>query len=800
MFTQHAVYPAPLLELVAQAEKAAQAIPPAFPLNATVAVNPFLGQSSEPVAVTAARLARVAGIRIFPDRRGAAELIASGEITPEDLAEGLRKHAGGFVKMDLAELRAGAKESPAAPSAIPTIAELAAQASGMDWPALIADRIGAWAGAHFDQGQALWQIARPAAAFQSWRKWAIRDLTPEIQGLVGFGQFVNDSSRSPWRNLGRACETLGVDATTASSVFHRLLCDLGGWAQFARHLDWNAALTGEKDNTATELLALRLMFEEALYTQYHDQIADRWADALAKHSAPIVPSRDDIIDAALQEAVERAEQRKLATRFAPPAEARAARPEVQAAFCIDVRSEVIRRAIEATSPNVETLGFAGFFGLPVAHRPQASDIVDACAPVLLSPSLETRDDVDADTDTGLRLKHRAQRAWGRFKLAAVSSFAFVEAAGPIFAAKLVTNGMAKSKSHKETPTPVFAQDLDQPTRVGMAEGVLRAMSLTSGFAPIVVIAGHGASVTNNAHASALQCGACGGHAGDVNARLLAGLLNTPGVRQGLAELGIEIPADTLFLGALHDTTTDVITLFDDTPSQAHNEAISKVKSIFERAGDVARAERALRLPGATDGASLSARAADWSQLRPEWGLAGCRAFVVAPRAVSRDGSLDGKSFLHSYDWKKDDGFGVLETIMTAPVVVASWISLQYYGSCVAPTLFGGGNKLLHNVVGGFGVLEGNGGAIRAGLPWQSVHDGAAFQHDPLRLSVIVAAPKEAIGEILRKHEQVRALFDNGWLHLIAMDDEGRLTDRYDGNLDWTPMDATGAIETTIAAE
>ena len=81
-----------------------------------------------------------------------------------------------------------------------------------------------------------------------------------------------------------------------------------------------------------------------------------------------------------------------------------------------------------------------------------------------------------------------------------------------------------------------------------------------------------------------------------------------------------------------------------------------------------------------------------------------------------------------------------------------------------------------------------------------MHDGATFQHDPLRLSVVVAAPKEAISEILRKHEQVRALFDNGWLHLIAMDDEGRLTDRYDGDLDWTPMDANGAIETTIAAE
>ncbi len=130
--------------------------------------------------------------------------------------------------------------------------------------------------------------------------------------------------------------------------------------------------------------------------------------------------------------------------------------------------------------------------------------------------------------------------------------------------------------------------------------------------------------------------------------------------------------------------------------------------------------------------------------------------------------------------------------MTAPVVVASWISLQYYGSVVAPKAFGAGNKLLHNVVGGFGVLEGNGGAPRVGLPWQSVHDGARLVHDPLRLTVLVEAPREAITEVLRKHENVRALFDNRWLHLLVLDAEGRIAWRYAGDLGWEPAD--GAVE------
>ena len=131
-------------------------------------------------------------------------------------------------------------------------------------------------------------------------------------------------------------------------------------------------------------------------------------------------------------------------------------------------------------------------------------------------------------------------------------------------------------------------------------------------------------------------------------------------------------------------------------------------------------------------------------------------------------------------------------ILTAPVVVASWISLQYYGSTVAPTVFGGGNKLLHNVIGGIGVVEGNGGVMRAGLPWQSLHDGECYVHEPLRLSVCIEAPCEAMSEVLKRHDGVRALFDNRWLHLFALDESGQMAWRYGGDLQWTAMGAPSA--------
>ncbi|MDX5366891.1 MAG: DUF2309 domain-containing protein, partial [Alphaproteobacteria bacterium] len=345
------------------------------------------------------------------------------------------------------------------------------------------------------------------------------------------------------------------------------------------------------------------------------------------------------------------------------------------------------------------------------------------------------------------------------------------------------------------PAPRPDPALSLETKLAGAEMVLRAMFLTENYARLIVLAGHGASVVNNPHASALHCGACGGYSGEVNARLLASLLNDADVRQELAARGIDVPADTLFLAALHDTTTDDFTLYtDDNPSPSHEAAIASARSWLASAGQMARNERALRLPRANSGKAIPARSRDWSETRPEWALAGCKAFIAAPRRRTAGKSLAGRAFLHDYEWKQDRNFGVLELILTAPVVVASWISLQYYGSTVAPDVFGGGNKLLHNATGGIGVVEGNGGLLRAGLPWQSVHDGETFMHEPLRLSVCIEAPREAMSDILGRHPNVRALFDNGWLHLFALDEDGRMAWRYRGNLEWTAMETADDAE------
>ena len=322
------------------------------------------------------------------------------------------------------------------------------------------------------------------------------------------------------------------------------------------------------------------------------------------------------------------------------------------------------------------------------------------------------------------------------------------------------------------------------------------MSLTDGLAPLVLITGHGATTVNNPYDTGLDCGACGGHTGEANARVAAAILNDPGVRTGLVERGIAVPDDTWFVAAQHDTTTDVVTVFDRSLVPAeHAGSLAEIEHSLAGAGHRTRVERAARLglhedptlEGAELDEAVIARSADWAQVRPEWGLAGCRTFVVAPRERTRHLDLAGRSFLHSYDWRADAGFGVLELVMTAPMVVASWISLQYYASTVDNDRFGSGNKVLHNVTGRTGVVEGNGGDLRVGLPWQSVHDGEHYQHEPLRLNVVIEAPIDAMNDVIARHAGVADLLDNGWLHLFAMDDSGTISHHYEGALRWEPV-------------
>jgi len=310
---------------------------------------------------------------------------------------------------------------------------------------------------------------------------------------------------------------------------------------------------------------------------------------------------------------------------------------------------------------------------------------------------------------------------------------------------------------------------------------------------LVMLVGHGSQSANNAHASGLDCGACCGQTGEVNARSLAQLLNETAVRAALRQRQIEIPEDTWFIAALHNTTTDEIEGFDiDVLPDAARRIWDRLHGPLAHASDQVRRERAPALgvdPRLASPAllkKLRQRANDGAQTRPEWGLARNAAFLIAPRSRSRGALLDGRCFLHDYDPAQDQDGSILELLMTAPMLVTHWINWQYQASMCDPRYYGSGNKVLHNVVGGhIGVFEGNGGDLRIGLAKQSLHDGAAWMHDPLRLTVIIDAPRSRIDHILGKHDVVRTLVENNWLHLWRF--EQTAFERYDDGA-WVPVD------------
>ena len=573
-----------------------------------------------------------------------------------------------------------------------------------------------------------------------------------------------------------------------------------------------------------ELLAIRLAWG-ALLLEYKDDIAAEQAVTALQQAwgqAPRVLVEAEqalLIDEVWQVALEVGYQRTLAQRLlsASGSTVAAQQIDVQAAFCIDVRSEPLRRALEAVWPGVQTLGFAGFFGLPVAYTPLATQARRPQLPGLLAPTFEVTDCI-VPSDAAQREAHdllqsAASRArqtrlglkdqWLAASRWPGAAFSFVEAAGLGYLGKL-SNWLLPSKQDRPRDDleglparyrPICRPQLvglDLDAKVALAASVLHAMGLDQHLVPLVLLVGHGSQSANNAHAAALDCGACCGQTGEVNARSLAQLLNQPSVRQGLKARGVAIPEATVFMAALHNTTTDEIEAFDlDLLPPATRVRWERLQGVFAHACDQVRRERAPSLqldPRASHNAllgQLQRRANDGAQTRPEWGLTGNAAFLIAPRHRSRGVVLGGRSFLHDYDASQDADGSVLELLMTAPMLVTHWINWQYHASTCDPLRLGSGNKVLHNVVGGnLGVFEGNGGDLRIGLSRQSLHDGERWVHEPLRLTVIIDAPQAAIEAVISKHAVVKQLLDNGWLHLWRFEEPGFT--RYECG-DWSPV-------------
>lgn len=788
-------------------EAACESIAPLWPLDSFIAVNPFHGWSTVPFGEATKKMQQLCGASLFMPPPYYRDAWDKGLIRAEHLDA-----AANEIDMHLAAdewLRQLDFPLPNPPPR-PMLSDIRDSRRDLQhepaWGEVIIRQISRYCAAWFDASSSDWRLHKNVGLYAGWKdamrhEHGIALLMHDSTILTRSQQLPED----PRTLIEDILEELGLDTETARDLLTSVLLRTNGWASWCAYVRWQARLHGKDNRVIEELMAIRLAWEWLVDDGRRDSSSpwQRWQNAWMR---PAPENQRAQVLHVWQRALELGYQTSLSEALCnnDPSPGRSS-PAVQMAFCIDVRSEVIRRAIETTDAGIQTLGFAGFFGLPIAYQPLGTAARRPQLPGLFKPLYLVSDSAgNASEDKVLgakikaRLSRRAQAA--PFQKMPGSSFTLVETTGLGYAVKLLARTLPHVSFDKWKPTamkrgrtpgsrlkPALKDTLALEQKADLVARILKAMSLSGDFAPLFVLVGHGSATTNNPHAAGLDCGACGGQTGDVNVRLLASLLNDGELREALRERGRHIPDGTLFVPALHNTTTDEISILDaDDIPESQRARIATLQDALGDASHRARTERAHKLGLGNTAKSprrllkaMRKRTLDWSQTRPEWGLANNAAFIAAPRNRTLGIDLQGRGFLHDYDPTLDEDGEILESIMTGPMIVATWINMQYYASTVDNQRFGSGNKVLHNVVGGnIGVFEGNGGDLRTGLPLQSLHDGHQWVHTPQRLSIYLEAAVPDMERILAKHSLVRNLVDNDWVFLFRIDRKASVMERY----------------------
>ncbi len=492
------------------------------------------------------------------------------------------------------------------------------------------------------------------------------------------------------------------------------------------------------------------------------------------------------------------------------------RPAAQAFFCMDEREESLRRALEECDAEMETFGAAGYFGVAVDYKGIDDAHGAALCPVVVKPQHVV---VEQPTAEDSELLER--RRWRRRILGLLMRNTFVSsrtlmrgwlstsALGMLSAVPLIGNLLAPRRyaqlrsllNRAFFPVPRTeltlmrdsAQSKDAFTGLLMGfaasektervASVLGPAGLSKGFARLVAIVGHGSSSLNNPHESAHDCGACGGRQGGPNARLFAAMANRPEVRDELRGRGIDIPDDTWFVGAYHNTASDDLEFYDvDAVPATHQADLERLRIALETACARNAHERARRFDSCPDSASPAAalrhveeRSEHLAQPRPEYGHCTNAVTIVGRRSLTRGLFLDRRSFLVSYDATQDPDDRSLASLLAAIVPVSAGISLEYYFSFVDNDRYGCGTKLPHNVTGLVGVMDGHASDLRTGLPWQMVEI-----HEPVRMLFVIETTPERLTKVVNANPSLRRLTENRWFRLATIDPEsGRVSVRRD---------------------
>ena len=478
-------------------------------------------------------------------------------------------------------------------------------------------------------------------------------------------------------------------------------------------------------------------------------------------------------------------------------------PSFQIICCIDDREESFRRYLEELDPACETLSTAGFFAVAMYYRGAAEAHSRPLCPVVIKPQHYVREEVTCAFEKEHQLRKEARRVLGsashRVHTGSRTILGGVLTAlgGTLASIPMVTRILfprmtaqfRKLVGRFVQPPPVTQLVLERvqadpgpeeghlgyslAEMTNIVERLLRDIGLTSNFAPLVILCGHGSSSLNNPHESAYNCGACSGGRGGPNARAFAQMANDRRVREQLKSRGLHIPESTHFIGSFHNTCDDNVTFFDLErlpPSLSlHWKHLCDVIDEARRRNAHERCRRFKSAPlNLTTDAALrhvEGRSEDLSQARPEYNHATDAVVLVGQRWWSRGLFMDRRAFLQSYDPRQDDEQQtILARILAAVIPVCAGISLEYYFSCVDTLTLGCGSKLPHNITSLLGVMEGAASDLRTGLSQQMTEI-----HEPMRILFVLETTPHAILSIMDRNPVIAQLVRNDWVQLATLD-------------------------------
>ncbi len=459
--------------------------------------------------------------------------------------------------------------------------------------------------------------------------------------------------------------------------------------------------------------------------------------------------------------------------------------------CIDDREVSFRRYLERIDPECETFATPGFFGVEFYFQPEHGKFYTKCCPEPVTPKYLIK---ETATKKGGRkkeayfskLSHSLFRGWlitqtlgllSGFKLALNI---FYPSAMPAMASPIAHMDKASNLTIENINTNHRENDLQVGFTIDemlqRVEIVLISTGLVKDFASIVYVVGHGATSINNPHYCAYDCGACAGRPGSVNARVFCFMANHPEVRAILGSRGLTIPIETQFMGALHDTTRDEITYFDENLLSPVNSTNHKKNSpVFIKALDFNSKERSRRLVSIDTNLSakkihkeILRRSVSLFEPRQELNHSTNAICFVGRRSLSKDIYLDRRSSMSSYDYKIDPEGKYLFNVMKPIAPVMGGVNLEYFFSRVDNYKLGSGTKLPHNVMGLIGVANGSDGDLRPGLPSQMIE-----VHDPIRLLVIIEQFPEIVLRAINQEPETYEFYINEWVRLVAVNPETR---------------------------